>query len=117
MRSHLSDSCLIFVTKYYCFFFFFFFQAEDGIRDLTVTGVQTCALLLTDCFIAGRGPVELAGGEVRLGEFRHSEYDRAAQGVVAVLVAGVESAQLDRHLAPAAPPVSGSAGIGPQEDG
>src|SRR5688572_30883203 len=26
------------------FFFFFFFQAEDGIRDLTVTGVQTCAL-------------------------------------------------------------------------
>src|SRR2546430_6991622 len=30
--------------------FFFFFQAEDGIRDLTVTGVQTCALpiLLAD---------------------------------------------------------------------
>src|SRR3990167_11241635 len=27
-----------------CFFLFFFFQAEDGIRDLTVTGVQTCAL-------------------------------------------------------------------------
>src|SRR2546430_3622829 len=25
-------------------FFFFFFQAEDGIRVLTVTGVQTCAL-------------------------------------------------------------------------
>src|SRR2546427_11075303 len=31
-------------------FFFFFFQAEDGIRDLTVTGVQTCAL-----------PISLAG--------------------------------------------------------
>src|SRR2546427_10804410 len=30
--------------------FFFFFQAEDGIRDLTVTGVQTCALP-----ISGRG--------------------------------------------------------------
>src|SRR5256886_17519185 len=27
--------------------FFFFFQAEDGIRDLTVTGVQTCALPLS----------------------------------------------------------------------
>src|SRR2546421_3761161 len=27
-----------------CVFFFFFFQAEDGIRDLIVTGVQTCAL-------------------------------------------------------------------------
>src|SRR5689334_24143628 len=26
------------------FFIFFFFQAEDGIRDGTVTGVQTCAL-------------------------------------------------------------------------
>src|SRR6266853_3009479 len=26
------------------YIFFFFFQAEDGIRDLTVTGVQTCAL-------------------------------------------------------------------------
>src|SRR5256886_7375886 len=27
-----------------CVVCFFFFQAEDGIRDLTVTGVQTCAL-------------------------------------------------------------------------
>src|SRR5258706_12127304 len=26
------------------FFIFFFFQAEDGIRDWSVTGVQTCAL-------------------------------------------------------------------------
>src|SRR5206468_6767120 len=31
-------------------FFFFFFQAEDGIRDLIVTGVQTCALPISaDC--------------------------------------------------------------------
>src|SRR5688572_33451122 len=28
---------------------FFFFQAEDGIRDLTVTGVQTCALPICSC--------------------------------------------------------------------
>src|SRR3712207_4921413 len=27
-----------------CLFCFFFFQAEDGIRDIGVTGVQTCAL-------------------------------------------------------------------------
>src|SRR5436189_2063268 len=27
-----------------CLFSFFFFQAEDGIRDTSVTGVQTCAL-------------------------------------------------------------------------
>src|SRR3989475_913360 len=28
--------------------YFFFFQAEDGIRDLTVTGVQTCALPISN---------------------------------------------------------------------
>src|SRR5258708_19119543 len=28
----------------HCILFFFFFQAEDGIRDDLVTGVQTCAL-------------------------------------------------------------------------
>src|SRR5690606_40029504 len=29
---------------FYPYFSFFFFQAEDGIRDFHVTGVQTCAL-------------------------------------------------------------------------
>src|SRR5256886_9819658 len=33
--------------------FFFFFQAEDGIRDLTVTGVQTCALPISPRRAAG----------------------------------------------------------------
>src|SRR5690348_18119587 len=33
-----------FVLFSFFFFFFFFFQAEDGIRDGRVTGVQTCAL-------------------------------------------------------------------------
>src|SRR2546430_7687632 len=33
---------------------FFFFQAEDGIRDLTVTGVQTCALPIS-LLIIGAG--------------------------------------------------------------
>src|SRR3712207_6875828 len=32
-------SVLLYVSS-----FFFFFQAEDGIRDIGVTGVQTCAL-------------------------------------------------------------------------
>src|SRR5256886_16690106 len=36
--------------------FFFFFQAEDGIRDLTVTGVQTCALPI---FRSARGFFEV----------------------------------------------------------
>ena len=33
-----------FIVFFFFFFFFFFFQAEDGIRDYKVTGVQTCAL-------------------------------------------------------------------------
>src|SRR5256886_3628492 len=34
---------------------FFFFQAEDGIRDLTVTGVQTCALPISRLSRTARG--------------------------------------------------------------
>src|SRR2546430_12246768 len=38
---------------------FFFFQAEDGIRDLTVTGVQTCALpILTDLSFSPESRIE-----------------------------------------------------------
>src|SRR5207248_3773347 len=41
---------------YYFVLFFFFFQAEDGIRDRTVTGVQTCALPISrpSCLRRGR---------------------------------------------------------------
>src|SRR2546422_2572374 len=35
-------------------FFFFFFQAEDGIRDVAVTGVQTCALPISGARSAAR---------------------------------------------------------------
>src|SRR6185436_7452427 len=35
---------LLIFLLFFFFFFFFFFQAEDGIRDDLVTGVQTCAL-------------------------------------------------------------------------
>src|SRR2546421_7016227 len=41
-----------------CLLFFFFFQAEDGIRDLIVTGVQTCALPISQLSaIEAEGPV------------------------------------------------------------
>src|SRR5256885_9114707 len=48
--------------------FLFFFQAEDGIRDYKVTGVQTCALPISLCG-ADRGFVAVvaerrAGGKV-----------------------------------------------------
>src|SRR5207248_2817100 len=36
--------------------FFFFFQAEDGIRDRTVTGVQTCALPISGRRVIGHCP-------------------------------------------------------------
>src|SRR5205085_353179 len=40
------------------FLFFFFFQAEDGIRDLTVTGVQTCALPISERRSSERTPAQ-----------------------------------------------------------
>src|SRR5689334_24579480 len=42
----ITTIVLFFFSLSFCLFcfFFFFFQAEDGIRDGTVTGVQTCAL-------------------------------------------------------------------------
>src|SRR3712207_7147012 len=46
------------VYIWWCYFFFFF-QAEDGIRDIGVTGVQTCALPISpesDDYQQGYGP-------------------------------------------------------------
>src|SRR3712207_9318449 len=47
---------------------FFFFQAEDGIRDIGVTGVQTCALPIS----AHRLPVG-ADGALRDGRLRRGD--------------------------------------------
>src|SRR2546427_867969 len=52
-------------------FFFFFFQAEDGIRDLTVTGVQTCAL-----------PISKVGGEGDFGEILRHEVNNPLTGIL-----------------------------------
>src|SRR3712207_7823949 len=38
------EECSCVFVVFSVFFFVFFFQAEDGIRDIGVTGVQTCAL-------------------------------------------------------------------------
>src|SRR2546426_5125519 len=43
-----EDGCSRVTTASTCTVFFFFFQAEDGIRDYKVTGVQTCALPIFD---------------------------------------------------------------------
>src|ERR1039457_7560207 len=44
-------------------YFFFFFQAEDGIRDYKVTGVQTCALPIW-CDLGQRALLPAACGRV-----------------------------------------------------
>src|SRR5260370_38431519 len=49
----------------FTFFFFFFFQAEDGIRDSSVTGVQTCALPISE--ISGFWQPEYLAGIDALG--------------------------------------------------
>src|SRR4051795_8952453 len=49
-----------------CFSVLFFFQAEDGIRDESVTGVQTCALPIWTLTRRGRR----AGGAVEGGHRR-----------------------------------------------
>src|SRR5256885_5514346 len=57
----ISLSCFLKVVA--CLlWFFFFFQAEDGIRDYKVTGVQTCAL-----------PISGAGGAVRRAAARDAD--------------------------------------------
>src|SRR2546429_6189177 len=48
--------CLMYMSHAFAYdgLYFFFFQAEDGIRDVAVTGVQTCALpISTDAVGAG----------------------------------------------------------------
>src|SRR6266481_8316646 len=60
-----------------CCDFFFFFQAEDGIRDGTVTGVQTCALpIWMEAHDVKIGAVNDAGANFPgLPEADHSETD------------------------------------------
>src|SRR5437764_2825547 len=41
--------------------FFFFFQAEDGIRDTSVTGVQTCALPILSLAVPDQAMIGLIG--------------------------------------------------------
>src|SRR2546430_17230630 len=77
------------------FYDFFFFQAEDGIRDLTVTGVQTCALPISDDhFTAGpdcRMPLSASG---RVGQAG----GRPTVGAGIISAAGVRPAAPDDHF-------------------
>src|SRR5215211_8091592 len=60
-----------FFFLFFVFFFFFFFQAEDGIRDHCVTGVQTCALPIS-------GPGDARGDPPEEGEVGRDRHPRPA---------------------------------------
>src|SRR5256886_6367266 len=75
-------------------FSFFFFQAEDGIRDLTVTGVQTCALPISHLLAAERARAaeaeRLAAERTRLvAEADRAEALREADRLKDVVLASV----------------------------
>src|SRR5256885_6057882 len=63
--------------------FFFFFQAEDGIRDYKVTGVQTCALPILQHRVAlraQRDALVLAGQEAAAPQAREQGLGLLAAG-------------------------------------
>src|SRR5208337_5638191 len=84
-------------------FFLFFFQAEDGIRDTSVTGVQTCALPI--CAALEVGVVLL----VHL--FAKDEGDH-----VGILLNGARFAQVGKLWPMVAAPALGSAAQVRQRD-
>src|SRR5207302_4842504 len=76
-------------------FFFFFFQAEDGIRDFHVTGVQTCALPI---WIA-RQDVEVRRGEISQAQ---AQVQQATAGGALVTQRAQELAVAEARAADAA---------------
>src|SRR5215467_4156039 len=66
---------------------FFFFQAEDGIRDYKVTGVQTCALPILKRFAGFSPKARLAGIQKRVFSPATMEHNASRQpsGAVARL--------------------------------
>src|SRR3712207_8926948 len=64
----------IFYNRYNMYYFFFFFQAEDGIRDIGVTGVQTCALPISRCWSSWASPNNPGSSFLRRG-FESAEND------------------------------------------
>src|SRR3989440_787844 len=64
--------------------FFFFFQAEDGIRDLIVTGVQTCALPISRSAEEVRTRVRQTQGQIGRVVEAMQQGREAAQGVGSV---------------------------------
>src|SRR2546427_2144 len=85
----------------------FFFQAEDGIRDLTVTGVQTCALPIS----AFTGSVTVAlGTNPSGGTLAGTTTVTAASGVATFGTLSVDKVGTGYTLAAAATGLTGATG-------
>src|SRR5215204_7342634 len=63
----------------FLFYFFFFFQAEDGIRDHCVTGVQTCALPISHGRDRAHRPGRGCGARLRARRQALGDRDRAGE--------------------------------------
>src|SRR5256886_7864165 len=70
-------------------FFFFFFQAEDGIRDLTVTGVQTCALPICEYCYSRRPALDRHLAEVCVRGLKRRRFSTA-------VIDGMDHSELGR---------------------
>src|SRR5256885_16905304 len=79
--------------------FFFFFQAEDGIRDYKVTGVQTCALPISQPQAAGRAHGTRRGSGV--------PRTRAAASRMSAMLATASAASHESHRAMLTPRAGG----------
>src|SRR6266852_7370842 len=89
--------------------FFFFFQAEDGIRDATVTGVQTCALPISSIASSGTAAVNPITGlpiattvPVVVTPTTPTKFDTRNTGVTLEVepVVGADGAIIDLNLVP-----------------
>src|SRR3989454_7777352 len=96
-------------------FFFFFFQAEDGIRDYKVTGVQTCALPISGDVAGAVSTVPQAGRGAAAGilEFRPGARDLSQTGARHGLGAAGRNAPRVGHpiLLHAGPPARDDPGV------
>src|SRR5207245_3824837 len=67
-------------------FFVFFFQAEDGIRDATVTGVQTCALPISHYIVARMLGVKVLRFSIGFGKVLYRHIGRSGTEFVLALI-------------------------------
>src|SRR5437762_9069645 len=85
---------------HYCFFF----QAEDGIRDTSVTGVQTCALPISAPFDRSgtsphkRRPALITGLPANETRNRHPIDTRQERGVIAAPIADAAVRSEERRV-------------------